>query len=67
MCLGILLVHEMRVVGGYDLNAVFACHLHEEGIHSLLFLVYVAVSLRLVGLVALQLQIVVFAEHALIP
>ena len=65
--LRILLVHKMGVVGGYKLYAMFAGHFYNERIHTLLFLEYTAVTVRLVSLMPLQLQVIVFAEHALIP
>ncbi len=67
MRLGVFSVDEVRVIGGYDLDAVLACQIDQHRIHLLLLHVGLAVGVGVVGLVALKLYVVVVAEGFLEP
>ena len=61
------LLHKVDIVGADYLNVVLACQLNKHRIDLLLHDVGVAVAIGLVGLVALELDIVVVAKNALEP
>ena len=65
--LGIVLVGEMHVVGGYNLDVVLFRHLHQNGVDFLLRGIDFIVCVFLECLVALQLKIIILAEYLLIP
>ena len=67
--LGVVLVHEVAVVGADELHAVFLGEVHQHAVHLLLQGEGLAVGADVgVGhLVAHQFQVVVVAEHALVP
>ena len=62
MGVGVGLVHEMHVVGGYYLDSEFVGHAQKLGVHFLLHRVGFLVGVGGGGLVALQFQVVVVAE-----
>ena len=67
MGIGILLVDEVAVVGADELDVQFAGKLDQRVVDQALLLVGLMVGASYGRLVALQLQIVVVAEHALEP
>ena len=67
VCLGVLFLHKMRVVGADYLHTMFVCQVYQYRIHLFLFLIHILVASWLVGLVALQLDIVILTEHRLKP
>ena len=69
MGLGVLFFDEVDVVGADELDAVFACQFDEHAVGLLLQGEGLAVGPlpRVFHLVALQLEVVVVAEHAVVP
>ncbi len=67
MRFGILGVDEVGVVGADDLYAVAAREVDEHGVDPLLLLECLAVGSRDIRAVALQLYVIVVAEHTLEP
>ena len=67
MRLGVLLFYKMRIVGRNHLDAVLACQLNQHRIDLQLTLIYHRVAAGLIGLMALQLNIIILPEHALKP
>ncbi len=67
MRLGVGFVGEVNVVGGDEFDAVFAAHLYEPGVDAALQLEGLRVGVLLEGLVTLELEVVVVAEHLLVP
>ena len=69
VCLGIVLVHEMAVIGAYQLYAIFLRKLyhHLVRLHLQRIRLPVCPQIRVVHTVALQLDVVVLAEHPVIP
>ena len=67
MRFGVLLLHKVHIVGGYDFDIMLACQVNEHLVHHFLYLVGMLVGSRLLGLVALQFYIVVLAEECLEP
>ena len=69
MSLGVLLVDKVAVVGTYQLDAVFACELHQHLVGLLLQGESFAVGAdaRVLHFVPLQLEVIVVAENALVP
>ena len=67
MRLGILFVEEVDVVGSDDLHTMLLPQLEEDGIDLLLLLVGLLVAERVVGLMALQLEVEVITEDPLEP
>ena len=65
--LAVALVHEVRVVGGYDLDAQLAGYGYELGLDFALYLVGFVVGVGVGGLVALELDVEVVAEGFLPP
>ena len=67
--LGILLVHEMGVVGAHQLHAILPRQLYQHLVGLLLQGEGLAVGadVGVAHLMALQLQVVVVAKHALVP
>ena len=65
--LAIVLVHEVHVVGGDDLDASFGCQAQDAFVGHLLLLIDSAVTTGLIGLMSLYLKIIVVAEDALEP
>ena len=67
--LGVLLLHEVYVVGTHEFDAVLPCQLYQHLVGLLLQGEGVAVGAyhRVAHLMALQLQVVVVAKHAVIP
>ena len=65
--LAVLLLYKVHVVGGHQLDVVLPRQLYQHRVHPLLPLVGLPVGIGLVGLVTLQLDIVVVAEHPLKP
>ncbi len=64
---GVLLFHEVRVVGADDFCAGFSCQFYQHGIHLFLPQIHVLVAAEFVGFVALQFDVVVVAEHRFEP
>ena len=67
VCLAMLLLHKMHIIGGNQLDVVLAGKGNQLWVHLLLHLVGHAVGVGFVGLVALQLDVVVVAEHPFEP
>ena len=67
VCLGIFLVDEMHIVGGDQLDIVFVSQFDQDLVHFLLFGIRGAVGIRIVCLVPLHFQVIVFAEQVLEP
>ena len=69
VCLGIFLIHKVTVVGTHQLHSIFMRQTDQLHIGPLLQRIGFAVGplIRIGHLMTLQLQIIVLAEHALIP
>ena len=67
MCLCVLRVDEVGVVGADDFDTVFLCQSDQYGVHLFLAFIYLRVSARYLGLMALQLDVVVVAENVFEP
>ena len=69
MSLSILLIHEMRIIGTYQLDTVFLGQFNQYPVGLLLQDEGLAVrpDIRVLHFVALQLQIVVVTEYAVVP
>ena len=65
--LAVVLLHEVHVVGGYDFDVMLPGYVDYHLVDDFLLLVNVGRRVRLVGLVALYLQIEVVAEEVLEP
>ena len=67
--LGVFLVYEVGIIGAYQFDAIFLGQLYEHPVGFLLQRKGFAVGaqVRVFHLMALQLQIIVVAEHTLIP
>ena len=65
--LAIVLVHEVHVVGGDDLDASLGGQAQDALVGHLLLLIDSAVATGLVGLMSLYLKIIVVAEDAFEP
>ena len=65
--LGILFVEEVDVVGSDDLHTMLLPQLEEDSIDLLLLFIGLLVTERVVGLMALQLEVEVIAEEPLEP
>jgi hypothetical protein len=65
--IGILFVHKMDIVGGNELYLIFPCNADQLLVHPLLLGIGGSVGIGPVGLVALQLQVIIVAEHFLVP
>ena len=69
MSLSIFLIHEMRIIGAYQLDAIFTGQFYQNPVGFLLHGECFAVrpDMRILYLMALQLQIVVITEYPLVP
>ena len=67
MRLGVLLVEEVRIVGADNLYVILPRQLDKHGIDPPLLLIGLLVAVGLVGLVALEFDVIIVAEHALEP
>ena len=67
MRLGVLLVEEVRIVGADNLYVILPRQLDEHGINPPLLLIGLLVTVGLVGLVALEFDVIIVAEHAFEP
>ena len=69
MSLSIFLIHEMRIIGAYQLDAIFTSQLYQNSVGFLLHgeCFTVRPDMRVLYLMALQLQIVVITEYPLVP
>ena len=63
----VLFVHEVRVVGRDNLDAVLMCQVDEDRIDLFLPLIDFYICARFLRLVPLDLNIIVFAEEVLEP
>ena len=63
MSLGIVLVGEVHIVSGDDFDAIFLGYPYQLRLNAALQLIGVVVGARHRGFVALQLYVVVIAEH----
>ena len=67
MRLGVLLVEEVRIVGADNLYVILPRQLDEHGIDPPLLLIGLLVAVGFVGLVALEFDVIIVAEHAFEP
>ena len=67
MRFGVLFVDKVRVIGGNDLNIILARERDKEGIHLFLPFIHLLVAVGLLRLMALELDIVVFAKEIFEP
>ena len=65
--IGVVLVHEMRVVRSDQFHAVLSRKLHQHPVHLHLLRIRRRVRIRRMRLVALQLEVEIFAEESLEP
>ena len=67
VCLGVVFIHEMHVIGCHYLYVMLLGELKEHLVHLLLLRINFVVSVGLVGLVALEFEIIVVSEHFFEP
>ena len=67
MRLGVLFVHEMRIVGGDDFDAVLMRQVNEDGVHLFLPFIDFRIASLFLRLMALDLDIIVLAEEVFEP
>ena len=65
--IGVLLVQEVGIVGADELDVVLTRQLYEHGVDAQLLLIGVLRPAGFVGLVTLQLEVIIVAEHAFEP
>ena len=63
----VLFFHKVHIVGSYDFHSMLLCQLHQYGVHLSLYLIYMLISTWFFGLMALYLDVVVFAKEILVP
>ena len=67
MGVGVLLVEEVRIVGADELDIVLPRELDEHGVDAPLLLIGLLIAVGFVGLMTLELDVIIIAEHALEP
>ena len=67
MGIGILLVKEVRIVGADEFDVVFARQLDQHGVDAQLLLIGLLVAVGFVGLMTLEFEVIILAEHPLEP
>ena len=67
MRLGVLFVHEMRIVGGDDLDTVLMRQVDQDGVHLFLPFIDFRIASLFLRLMALDLDIIVLAEEVFEP
>ena len=64
---GVLLFHEVHVVGGDDLRVGFACQVEQHLVYLFLGFIHLGVSSRFISLMSLNFNIIIIAKKVLEP